>query len=86
VRGHYWPNYGLVGYDAMKLSPQGWYYKFDLNAPAGERLTRKRHHEQPWSAGAPDFSLQTMTPEELRFVAGVIDEARLTAPPHSPIM
>jgi hypothetical protein len=57
----------------MKLSPQGWYYKFDPNAPAGQRLARKRHHEQPWS---PEFSLQTMTSEELRFVAGVIDAAR----------
>jgi hypothetical protein len=61
----------------MKLSPMNWYYRFDPNAPAGERLTRKRHHEQPWTAGAPDFSLQTMTAEELRFVAGVIDEARV---------
>jgi hypothetical protein len=57
----------------MTLSPQGYYYRFDPNAPAGQRLTRKRHHEQPWSA---EFTMQTMTAEELRFVAGVIDEAR----------
>lgn len=58
------------------MSPQGWYYRFDPTAPAGQRLTRKRHMEQPWTAGQPEFSLQTMTAEELRFVANVIDEAR----------
>lgn len=58
----------------MTLSPEGWYYKFTPTAPSGERLTRKRHMEQPWT---PDFSIQTMSAEELRFVAGVIDEARV---------
>lgn len=61
----------------MTLSPEGWYYKFTPTAPSGERLTRKRHMEQPWTAGAPEFSIQTMSAEELRFVAGVIDEARV---------
>lgn len=56
-----------------KLSPQGWYYRFDPTAPAGQRLTRKRHMEQPWTV---EFTVQTMTAEELRFVAGVIDAAR----------
>jgi hypothetical protein len=60
-----------------QLSPQGYYYRFDPNAPAGQRLTRKRHHEQPWSVGQPEFTIQLMTAEELRFVAGVIDEARV---------
>lgn len=59
------------------MSPMGYYYRFDPTAPAGERLTRKRHMEQPWTAGQPEFTVQTMTAEELRFVAGVIDEARL---------
>lgn len=63
----------------MTLSPQGYYYRFDPNAPAGQRLTRKRHMEQPWGSGQPEFSLQTMTAEELRFVAGVIDAARESA-------
>lgn len=61
----------------MTLSPEGWYYKFTPTAPSGERLTRKRHMEQPWTAGAPEFSIQMMSAEELRFVAGVIDEARV---------
>lgn len=60
----------------MVMSPEGFYYKFSPSAPSGERLTRKRHLEQPWSAGHPQFSVQTMSAEELRFVAGVIDEAR----------
>lgn len=60
----------------MTLSPEGFYYKFDLNAPAGQRLTRKRHMEQQWGTGEPEFSIQLMGPEELRFVAGVIDAAR----------
>lgn len=60
----------------MTLSPMGYLYKFDPDAPPGKRLARKRHHEQPWMIGQPDFSLQTMTADELRFVAGVIDEAR----------
>lgn len=61
----------------MTLSPMGYYYRFDPAAPAGQRLTRKRHMEQPWTVGQPEFTIQTMTAEELRFVAGVIDEARL---------
>jgi hypothetical protein len=60
----------------MTLSPLGYYYRFNPNAPAGERLTRKRHLEQDWTAGKPEFSIQTMPADELRFVAGVIDEAR----------
>lgn len=61
----------------MTLSPEGFYYRFRPTDPAGQRLTRKRHLEQPWSAGHPQFSVQTMSAEELRFVAGVIDEARV---------
>lgn len=60
----------------MKLSPQGWYYKFDPSAASGERITRKRHVEQPWTVGQPEFSIQLLSADELRFVAGVIDEAR----------
>lgn len=60
----------------MILSPMGYYYRFQFDAPAGQRLTRKRHMEQPWEAGKPEFSVQTMSADELRFVAGVIDEAR----------
>lgn len=61
----------------LTLSPLSYYYRFDPNAPAGERLTRKRHLEQPWESGKPEFSIQTMPADELRFVAGVIDAARL---------
>lgn len=57
----------------MRLSPDGYYYRFDPNGPAGERLVRKRHMEQPWSS---EFTIQTMSPEELRFVADLIDEVR----------
>lgn len=57
------------------LSPQGYYYKFDMDAPAGRRLVRKRHLEQSWH---PEFSVQMMSADELRFVAGIIDEARST--------
>lgn len=60
----------------LTLSPLSYYYRFDPNAPAGERLTRKRHLEQPWESGKPEFSIQTMPADELRFVAGIIDEAR----------
>lgn len=59
----------------MTLSPMGYLYKFDPNAPVGQRLVRKRHLEQPWGAGKPEFSVQTMTGDELRFVAAVIDDA-----------
>lgn len=59
-----------------KLSPLGYYYKFDPQAPSGERLVRKRHMEQSWEVGKPEFSIQLMSAEELRFVAGVIDDAR----------
>lgn len=57
----------------MTLSPMGYLYKFDPNAPAGQRLVRKRHLEQPWETGKMD----TMTGDELRFVAAVIDDARV---------
>jgi hypothetical protein len=60
----------------MLLSPSGYYYRFNPNGPAGQRLMRKRHMEQSWEAGKPEFSIQTMSAEELRFVAGVIDDAR----------
>lgn len=59
----------------MKLSPENWYYKFDPNGPSGQRLTRKRHMEQSWAVTTD--SVQLMSAEELRFVAGVIDEARV---------
>jgi hypothetical protein len=57
----------------MCLSPDGYYYRFDPRGPAGERLVRKRHMEQMWSS---EFTIQTMSPEELRFVADLIDEVR----------
>jgi hypothetical protein len=60
----------------MRLSPDGYYYKFSATAPAGERLVRKRHMEQQWEAGKPEFTVQLMSPEELRFVADLIDEVR----------
>jgi hypothetical protein len=60
----------------MRLSPDGYYYRFDPHGPAGERLVRKRHMEQQWEAGKPEFTIQTMSPEELRFVADLIDEVR----------
>lgn len=61
----------------MRKSPNGYYYKFDPTAPAGERLTRKRGLGDRWTSGHPDFSLQTISAEELRFIAGVIDDARV---------
>lgn len=61
----------------MTLSPMGYYYRFSPTAPVGQRLVRKRHLEQPWEAGKPEFSVQTMTGDELRFVAAVIDDARV---------
>lgn len=57
----------------MRLSPDGYYYKFSPTAPIGQRLVRKRHMEQPWFA---EFTVQLMSPEELRFVADLIDEVR----------
>lgn len=56
----------------VTLSPQGFEYRYDPNAPAGQRLARRTHPGQPWGT----FSIQHMSAEELRFVAGVIDEAR----------
>lgn len=61
----------------MTLSPMGYYYRFDLSAPAGQRLTRRHPKETNWGVGKPEFSIQLMTAEELRFVAGVIDATRL---------
>lgn len=58
----------------MQLSPDGFYYRFDPHAPSGERLVRKRHMEQMWSS---EFTVQLMSPEELRFVADLIDEVRV---------
>ena len=59
-----------------QLSPLGYHYRFDTQAPAGQRLTRRLPTETTWGVGKPEFSIQTMSAEELRFVAGVIDEAR----------
>ena len=59
-----------------RCSPDGFYYRFDPNAPAGQRLTRRASADQPWSTGRPEFSIQLMSPDELRFVAAVIDEGR----------
>lgn len=51
-----------------QLSPMGYFYKFDPEAG----LARKRPGDPHWSIG---FSVQEMTPEELRHVAGVMDAA-----------
>lgn len=59
-----------------KLSPDGHYYKFDMDEPEGHRLFQKSRLEAPWGQGQPVFSIQRMSAAELRFVAGVIDEAR----------
>lgn len=56
----------------MTLSPQGFEYRYDPNAPAGQRLARRTRADQPWAT----FSIQHMSAEELRFVAALIDEAR----------
>lgn len=58
---------------APRMSPDGFLYRFDIGAAPGDRLTRKRHHEQRWAQG---FDIQHMSAAELRFVAAGIDEAR----------
>lgn len=60
----------------MTKSPQGFYYRFDPNAPAEQRLTRRASLDQDWGVGRPEFSVQLMSPDELRFVAALIDDAR----------
>lgn len=55
-----------------RISPDGFYYRFDPNAPTGQRLLRRASADQPWSTNRPEG----MSPDELRFVAGVIDRAR----------
>jgi len=57
---------------ATDCSPMGWFYRFDPTAPSGQRLFRRRDPRHKWE----DFSIQLMTPDELRYVASVIDEAR----------
>lgn len=57
------------------LSPMGWYYKFDPLAPPGERLVRKRQLNHLWSV--EPINIQHMTPDELRFIARLMDEARV---------
>lgn len=59
-----------------RRSPDGFYYRFDPSAPAGQRLVRRAALDQPWGVGRPEFSIQLMSPDELRFVAAVIDEGR----------
>lgn len=55
-----------------RRSPDGFYYRFDPNAPAGQRLVRRASADQPWGTG----QMELMSPDELRFVAAVIDEGR----------
>lgn len=57
----------------VTLSPQGFEYRYD---PKARRLSRRTRADQPWGIGMPTFNIHYMSAEELRFVAGVIDEAR----------
>lgn len=58
-----------------KRSPMGYYYKFVPQQVASNRLYRRSALDQPWGQGQTDFSVQHMTADELRFIAGVIDDA-----------
>lgn len=60
----------------VTLSPQGFEYRYDPNAPAGQRLARRTPPSTSWGFGMPTFSIHHMSAEELRFVAALIDEAR----------
>ncbi len=59
----------------IPLSPMGFHYRFTPSAPANQRLTRKKPDDKTWCVGQPLFDIQSMSPGELRFVAGVIDAA-----------
>lgn len=61
---------------APRMSPDGWYYRFDPTATPGQRLWRRAKLTEPWAQGKPTFSIQYMSAAELRFVAALIDEAR----------
>lgn len=67
--------YREVAARTMTKSPDGFYYRFDPKAPAGQRLTRRASLDQPWGVGRPEFSVQLMSSDELRFVAAFIDDA-----------
>lgn len=56
----------------MTPSPMGYYYRFSPHSHPGYRLLRCHRSGGWWEH---NFSVQGMTPEELRFVAGTIDEA-----------
>lgn len=56
----------------MTPSPMGYFYRFSPFSHPGYRLMRVHQTGGAWEH---DFSVQAMTPEELRFVANVIDEA-----------
>ncbi len=56
-------------------SPMGFYYKFDNHAPSGERLARRTSESGPFSVGQPDFSIQTMSAEELEHIARLMRAA-----------
>lgn len=64
-----------------QLSPMGYNYRFDPGAPSNQRLTRKGPKDETWGTGMPGFDVQTMSPDELRFVAQVIDDARAAYSP-----
>lgn len=63
----------------MNLSPMGFQYRYDPNGTPGQLLARKLPSDNEWGVGGRDFSIQNMTPDELRYVARVIDDARFGA-------
>lgn len=60
----------------VTLSPDGFEYRYLIDAPAGQRLSRRTPPATTWGMGMPTFSIQHISAEELRFVAALIDEAR----------
>lgn len=59
--------------EANKRSPLGYLYRYDPKAPPGQRLARRRTDLRPWQLGKPEFSIQTLPPDELRHIADLID-------------
>lgn len=59
-------------------SPLGYFYSYNQFAPLAFRLARGPTEDGPWEIGKPEFSLQAMSPEELRHIADLID---LSPPP-----
>lgn len=65
----------------MNLSPMGFQYRYDPNGTPGQLLARKLPSDDTWGVGGRDFSIQTMTSAELRYVAGIIDDAIISSLP-----